>query len=146
MASEAMPSLAPGVEDQPEVRDPFILRGPVRPSAEAVDRHTANHLPYRSWCPVCVEARGEEDAHPRRRGEESCTDSLAKVSLDYQELKSKAKGVLNKADKFLKIVVMEDQRPDSVTGDAWKTRHCQRAWRRVDHQAACQRFGGARKT
>ena len=64
-ATEAMPSPALGADSNPpEGREPNILRGPVRPSAEAVDRHNANHLPYMSWSPVCVEAQGKEDAHP----------------------------------------------------------------------------------
>ena len=37
-----------------------------RPSADAVAKHDATHVPYRSWCPVCVAASAREDPHPRR--------------------------------------------------------------------------------
>ena len=98
------------VMDQLEGRDPKILRGPARPSAEAVDKHNAIHRPYRSWCPVCVSTRGKESAHRRKRAEDANDNELARVSLDYQELKSKAKkGVQNPEDKTLKIVVMKDE-------------------------------------
>ena len=105
-ATEAVPSPDPGeeAEIQTEGRDPVILREPIRPSAEAVDKHNATHMPFRSWCPVCVQARGKEDAHPRDRSRHSEGGSLAKVFLDYQEFKSKAKGKPNKDDKVLKII------------------------------------------
>ena len=36
-----------------------------RPDATEVAKHDKTHLPYRSWRPVCVRAKGKEDAHPR---------------------------------------------------------------------------------
>ena len=41
---------------QMEARDPVILRSPVRPSAEEVDKHNAVHMPCRRLCPICVRA------------------------------------------------------------------------------------------
>ena len=43
-----------------EARDPVILRSPVRPSAEEVDKHNAVHMPYRSWCPICFRGKGKK--------------------------------------------------------------------------------------
>ena len=82
-----MPSLtaeADSSHNQLEGRDPRILRGPVRPSAEAIDRHNSTHVPYRSWCEVCVWAKGKEDPHPRKRvGKvEEHADKLLRISLD----------------------------------------------------------------
>ena len=77
---------------------------------------------------MCVQARGKEDAHPRDRSRHSEGGSLAKVSLDYQELKSKANGKPNKDYKILKIIVMKDQPSGSMVayrvdtkgpGDTW---------------------------
>ena len=28
--------------------------------------HTHTHMPYRSWCPICIQGRGRSDAHPQR--------------------------------------------------------------------------------
>ena len=42
--------------------DEFVrkLEDPVMPNKEEVDRHyVMGHLPYRSWCPVCVKSHGE---------------------------------------------------------------------------------------
>ena len=33
---------------------PVVLHSPVKLSAEDVEKHNATHLPYRSWCDVCV--------------------------------------------------------------------------------------------
>ena len=38
-----------------------ILRDPGCPTLEERDRHECTHMPYRAWCPVCVEAKGRED-------------------------------------------------------------------------------------
>ena len=77
----------------PEGHVPTFLHGPIRPSAEDVDRYDATHVPYRKWCPICVAARREEDAHRRqvgeRRGRRRTT--LPNFSMDYQELKPKAR-------------------------------------------------------
>ena len=86
-------------------------------------------MPYRSWCPVCVKARGKENAHRRKRAEESSDHTLPKVSVDYPEFKSKANnGEPNKDEKVLKIIVLKDEKIGCVTshrvdvkgpGDGW---------------------------
>ena len=38
-------------------------RNPSEPTPEEKEKHWAVHLPCRSWCPVCVKARGREDPH-----------------------------------------------------------------------------------
>ena len=53
-------------------------------------------MPYQLWCPVCASTRGRESAHRRKRADDANGNELAKVSIDYQKLKSKAKkGVQN---------------------------------------------------
>ena len=36
---------------------------PRRPTKAEVEEHELFHLPYRNWCPVCVEAEGKEMDH-----------------------------------------------------------------------------------
>ena len=136
MLTGHMPSPAPEADtshNQFEGRDPVILRGPVRPSAEAIERHNSTDMPYRSWCDVCVWAKGKEDPHLRKRvGKvDEHAGKLARVSLDYQEFNSKSKGQSSeekKMEKVLKIVVMTDEESGQVfshrvdmkgPGDAW---------------------------
>ena len=44
-----------------------IAKDPGCPTREEVERHNVTHLPYRSWCPVCVQARGKENRRGRFR-------------------------------------------------------------------------------
>ena len=59
----------------------------MKPSAEAIACHNVTHLPYRSWCSICVESKGNEDAH--RRGanklDEDDKEAIPTVSMDYNE-------------------------------------------------------------
>ena len=98
-------------EANQEARHPIILTSPCRPSADDVEKHNATHLPYRNWCPVCVRARGKEDAHRRRHGDGLARrrDGLAKILMDYQELKSKPKKDPSPDDKVVKIIVEKDE-------------------------------------
>ena len=38
-----------------------IAKDPSKPTLEEVAEHDPTHIPYRSWCTVCVEASGKED-------------------------------------------------------------------------------------
>ena len=42
------------------------LKSPGQPSVEERTAHEMHHLPYRPWCPECVEARGVDDPHHRQ--------------------------------------------------------------------------------
>ena len=60
-------------EEEVPVRRP---RNPADPTPEEREVHCAKgHVPYRSWCKICVEARGREDPHseqPRMELELDC--------------------------------------------------------------------------
>ena len=75
-------------------RIPIILRSPVKPSKEDVEKHYALHLPYRNWCPVCVKSKGREDAHARSSEDEN--PGLPVISMDYNELDDKTESRSNK--------------------------------------------------
>ena len=55
------------------------LKAPEVPTKAEVDRHRVSHLPYRSWCPDCVEAFGREWAHSISDGQRS----IPLISCDY---------------------------------------------------------------
>ena len=42
------------------------LPAPQQPTAQERLEHEITHLPYRSWCPVCVHAKGRSDNHPKQ--------------------------------------------------------------------------------
>ncbi len=110
-------------------RVPKTLKSPVKPSAEAVAAHYATHLPYRNWCPVCVKAKGKEDAHRRGANEPDKEDEngVATVAIDYSSLDESMIRVEEHLSK-LKTMVMKDEVSGSVfqhrievkgPGDEW---------------------------
>ena len=63
--------------------DEFVkkVQDPVLPSKEAVALHyIKGHIPFRSWCHVCVEAMGKEMDHRRDEGNPR---KLPEYSWDY---------------------------------------------------------------
>ena len=64
-----------------EVRGPKLLKDPGAPSPAEVERHNVTHMPYRSWCPICVEGRARDRPHRHQAGQES--NELSEVVFDY---------------------------------------------------------------
>ena len=83
-----------------------MLPSPTKPSAEDIDKHYTTHLPYRNWCPVCVKAKGREDAHRRASG--GTSEGLPIVSMDYQEFDD-VEGLKN-----TKAIVAKDEESGAV--------------------------------
>ena len=42
------------------------IRAPKQPTAKERAKHALTHLPYRTWCPICVQAKRREDHHPKQ--------------------------------------------------------------------------------
>ena len=53
---------------------------PYAPTAEEIAKHRIDHLPYRNWCPECVEGFARERAHHAHEGRDRETPL---VSCDY---------------------------------------------------------------
>ena len=85
-----------------EVKTAKAVKSPPMPTQQEVDEHRVSHLPYRSWCPECVEAFGRERGH--RRQEEHRTIPL--VSCDYL--------YLTKNGVFARNELSEDQQEAST--------------------------------
>ena len=76
-----------------EARPQKPMPRPDMPSQAEIDRHRIDHLPYRAWCPECVEGFGRERAHRAGTSEER---SIPLVSRDYMYLSRR--GVLKKEE------------------------------------------------
>ena len=65
-------------------RDDIVVKkllDPKLPSQAEVDKHSAmGHIPYRSWCPICVKAQGRDSDHQKDKGKER---KLPEYSWDY---------------------------------------------------------------
>ena len=63
-----------------EARARTDLPRPYAPTPEELARHRVDLLPYRNWCPECVEGFARERAHPSQTDTERQTPL---VSCDY---------------------------------------------------------------
>ena len=69
-------------EDREEVPPPPNVHLPVAPGQDEWDEHFRTHINFRSWCPVCVEARGRENPHYRRK--DRVRPGLRTICMDYK--------------------------------------------------------------
>ena len=60
-----------------EARPATSLRSPTTPSQQEVAQHNLTHMPYRSWCPICVQSKGRNGQHRRHQHQHST------IQLDY---------------------------------------------------------------
>ncbi len=58
-----------------------MARDPGAPSREEVEAHYMCHLPCRAWCLVCVQAKGKEDAHRKRKNKRAETE-IPQIAYD----------------------------------------------------------------
>ena len=56
------------------------MHDPRKPTVQEVEDHNRTHLPYRNWCPYCVQAKGKDLDHRKSIKEER---GLAEFSFDY---------------------------------------------------------------
>ena len=64
-----------------QARTVKTLPGPHEPTAQERATHELTHLPYRSWCTVCVQAKEKELQHRRQS-----TEKQPVIQLDYHFL------------------------------------------------------------
>ena len=67
-----------------ETRAPKTVFNPMLPSKADVEAHNLTHATYRNWCPVCVKARGREDAHARAKEPKDGGESMPCLGMDYE--------------------------------------------------------------
>ena len=66
------------------------------PSRAEREAHEATHLPFRSWCEVCVQGRLDNPPHRRLAAEVKEEHRLPEVHLDYAFLRRSDSEVLAK--------------------------------------------------
>ena len=61
-----------------------------QPSQQEWDDHMRTHIPFRKWCPYCVEGKCVSGAHRRtKKSEEDLAREVPVISVDYMGPKSK---------------------------------------------------------
>ena len=79
-----------------------LPRNPADPTPEERAKHDMCHLPFRAWCPICVEARATEDPHYRSTAEEMAQGN-SEICKDYCKIDENPK---DKKDKQRCIVLI----------------------------------------
>lgn len=67
--------------EEEEARKPRTLRDPGAPTEVEVEQHNVTHLPFRAWCPACVEGKARDKPH--RKLDDSENKGLPEVVFDY---------------------------------------------------------------
>ena len=69
-------------EEQQQGTTAKAVQAPNQPTPQDILEHNVTHLPYRSWCPICVQARGRQNNHPKQHGK------LPIIRLDFGYIKA----------------------------------------------------------
>ena len=58
------------------------MKAPQQPTGQERFEHNLIHLPYRTWCPICVKSKGRTDNHPKQ------TSKQAVIQVDFTYMKA----------------------------------------------------------
>ena len=87
---------------QIEVAPIVMVKDPAGPTPEEKALHDLLHLPHRSWCPICVKARGKEDSHFRKKSNKPIQDKPV-ISFDYKSFGQE----IDRDDKLTAVIVRD---------------------------------------
>lgn len=104
-----------------EAHEARVKSSPAKPSADEVAKHDVTHVPYRSWCPICVAASAREDRHPRQAKIDT-EEGLQVIQADYDLL----------LDDLILLIVKDK----AIRSRAGLRLRDEGSWRHVDSQAA----------
>ena len=72
------------LEVDEEAAEAIEVKWTCMPCEEEVRVHNLTHLPFRDWCPYCVQGKAASYPHRKRKQEES---DVPVISSDYMGLK-----------------------------------------------------------
>ena len=68
-------------EEQQQGTNAKAVQAPKQPTPQEILEHNVTRLPYRSWCPICAQARGRQNTHPKQHSK------LPIIQLDFGYIK-----------------------------------------------------------
>ena len=95
-------------EEEEEALTAKPLRSPTAPTAAERAAHEPTHLPYRSWCDVCVAGRRDNPAH---RSVEHDDNAVHEVMMDYCFLRR------HDEEEVITLLVMKERQSRAI--QAW---------------------------
>ena len=112
----------PSISSDPQENAPLkVAREPGDPTTKEREDHNATHIPFRSWCPICVKAKGREEAHRNARGKQrSCK---ATISFDYKTF-----GQEEDRDDKATAIVYKDDHTKMIFGHVCERKRASDTW------------------
>ena len=111
IAPEAGPTGEPAISSDLQENAPLqVARDPGDPLAKKRQDNNATHIHFRAWCPICVKAKGREEAHRNERGKKS--GSKDTISFD-----DKTFGKADDRDDKATAIVYEDDHTKMMFGN-----------------------------
>ena len=77
--------IAPDYDMGPPAAVARGLPSPAEPTTLERATHNLTHLPYRTWCPICVRAKGKQDSSKQR---DSTSSKIPVIQADYGFLRT----------------------------------------------------------
>ena len=88
-----------------------VAKSPYAPTAQEREIHEATHLPYRSWCDICVSGRRDNPPHLARTPEER---SIPEIGMDYCFVRRKVE------EESTTVIVIKDRDSKAIRAHALK--------------------------
>ena len=108
IAGTEMENSDSGEEDEAWER-PNIVKESVKPTKTEVDEHMVTHVPFRSWCPICVKGKSNVKGH-YRISSENIESEVPVVSIDYMWMGQENGEEAAEGDGSAPILVIHDRR------------------------------------
>ena len=69
-------------DEQQSANKAKAMMQPVQPTPQEIQQHNLTHMPYRSWCPVCIQSRGRQTSHQQQ------TSKQPVIQVDFTYIKT----------------------------------------------------------
>jgi hypothetical protein len=93
-----------------EVVDVFVRRGPEEPTRKENESHNVSHTPFRRWCSACVKARAVSHPHLMTPSSSSTEKKFAGIHLAYWFMRD---GV---GEEKVTVLTLKDDRTKAFDG------------------------------
>ena len=67
-------------DEEEEAKIPRIIKYPKRPTSKEVEQHNITHLPFRDWCPYCIQGGAPNRNHNKIKEQDY---SIPHITCDY---------------------------------------------------------------
>ena len=97
------------------------VQAPKQSTPQEILEHNLTHLPYRNWCPICVQARSRQNNHPKQHSK------LPIIQLDFGYIKgfddSNVHPILTAIDIQSEMIVAIQPTDKRMLSTSQNTRH-----------------------